>query len=69
MIHLLDRKTLMTTLEVAQYLGVKPKTITVWLREELLPGIKLKPSGQWRVSPERLYLRDKQQNFARIILK
>jgi excisionase family DNA binding protein len=61
MVHLLDRKDLMTTAEVAKYLHIKPKTVTVWLREGCLPGIKLKTSGQWRVSPERLHLWEKQQ--------
>jgi excisionase family DNA binding protein len=61
MVHLLDRENLMTTAEVGKYLHIKPKTVTVWLREGRLPGIKLKPSGQWRVSPERLHVWEKQQ--------
>lgn len=61
MVHLLDREDLMTTAEVAKYLHIKPKTVTVWLRAGRLPGVKLAPSGQWRVVPERLHLWEKRQ--------
>jgi len=59
--HLLDRKELMTPVEVARYLGLRPRTVVEWLREGKLPGIKLQCCRQWRVNPEHLYVWEKQQ--------
>ena len=49
----MHKHELLTPSEVADYLGVKPQTVTKWLRQGRLKGIKL--GRLWRISERALW--------------
>lgn len=47
-----DRTQIMTTKEVAKYLGVHEMTVYRWLKKGVLPGFKI--GGRWRSKKDLL---------------
>ena len=54
-----ERTQIMTTKEIAKYLGVHEMTVYRWLKKGVLPGFKI--GGRWRSKKDILdaYLVDK----------
>ncbi len=54
-----ERTQIMTTKEIAKYLGVHEMTVYRWLKKGVLPGFKI--GGRWRSKKDLLdsYLVDK----------
>jgi len=48
---------LITTEQASQILNVSPRTVSIWLKEEILPGFKIGAGKQaeWRIDEETLY--------------
>ncbi len=47
-----DRTQIMTTKEIAKYLGVHEMTVYRWLKKGVLPGFKI--GGRWRSKKDLL---------------
>jgi len=47
-----DRTQIMTTKEIAKYLGVHAMTVYRWLKKGVLPGFKI--GGRWRSKKDLL---------------
>ncbi len=47
-----DRTQIMTTKEIAKYLGVHEMTVYRWLKKAILPGFKI--GGRWRSKKDLL---------------
>ena len=47
-----DRTQIMTTKEVAKYLGVHEMTVYRWLKKAVIPGFKI--GGRWRSKKDLL---------------
>jgi excisionase family DNA binding protein len=48
----LERSQIMTTKEIAKYLGVHEMTVYRWLKKGVLPGFKI--GGRWRSKKDLL---------------
>ena len=47
-----ERTQIMTTKEIAKYLGVHEMTVYRWLKKGILPGFKI--GGRWRTKKDLL---------------
>jgi excisionase family DNA binding protein len=56
-----ERTQIMTTKEIAKYLGVHEMTVYRWLKKKILPGFKI--GGRWRSKKDLLdsYLVDRME--------